>query len=109
MAQRAAVVLFVDLVFVRSYAAEKIVERIKALKPAAQDLLIGNSFAPPTFEHPINSDAFSALKFFVIQVSVVNHFGDLACSVVLNTEALNQGFKSAIVSAMSEISVEHIE
>ena len=53
--------------------------------------------------------AFVPLKFVVIEISIVDHFCDLRDSFVLNSESPYQRLKSAIVSVMREIAVQHVE
>src|SRR5437773_4589819 len=88
---------------------QKCVERVEALKTAAQNLVIGHSFFCPTFQHPVNPDALRALELLVFEISIMNHFGDFPDRLVLNTEAANQRLECAAIAVMGELHVHHIE
>jgi hypothetical protein len=79
------------------------------LKSAPQDLLVGNVFSAPTFENPIDTDAFGPLKLVVAQIGIVNHFRDFAGSFVLNSKSPDQRFERAIIPIVREIALQHVE
>src|SRR5262249_49530896 len=87
----------------------KRIQRVKALKPAPEDLLVGNVFSAPAFENAIDTDAFGPLKLVIAQICIVNHFRDFADSFVLNSKSPDQRFKRAIVPIMREIALQHVE
>jgi hypothetical protein len=57
--------------------AKKCVKRVKTLETAEENFLIGNLLARQPLSTPIDSDALGALEFFVIEISIVNHFSNL--------------------------------
>src|SRR5438046_4454153 len=84
-------------------------KRVKALEPAPQNFLIGNSLPRPTFKHAINSDALCALEFVVIEIRIVNHLAHLAEHLVLDPKSFQKRFECAVVTLMRKISLEHVE
>src|ERR1700720_749685 len=72
----------------RSYSAQKRVECVKALPTTAQNFLVRKTFPGPSFEDAIDSNAFSALEFVVVQIGIVNHFSDLLRGFVPNLKTL---------------------
>src|ERR1700756_2593088 len=79
-----------------SSAVQECVERVKALEPVIQNLLVSQSLFCPPFEHAIDSQAFDALKFCVVQIGVMNHLRNFRDSFVSEGETFYQSLKCAV-------------
>src|ERR1041385_104363 len=95
--------------FVKSSPLQKGVERVEALEAAAQNFFIGQSLFSPSLEDAIDPYRFRPLKFFVLEVRVVNHLRDFPHCFVANRETIGERFECAIIANVREFCIHHVE
>src|SRR6476646_2729715 len=92
-----------------SSALEECVERVKTLEPVIQNLIVSQTLFCPPFEHAIDSQAFDALKFCVVQIGVMNHLRNSRDGFVSEGETFYQCLKCAVIAVMRKFGVQHVE
>src|SRR5881394_3822748 len=96
-------------ILANSSALQKGVERVEAFKAAAQNFFIRHSFFRPSLKDAIESDAFGLLKFFVLEVGVMDHLADFPDGFVADGKAFCECLVGAVFVHVRKLGIEHVE
>src|SRR5713226_2693734 len=89
--------------------SRRVVESFDQLHPALQKFLVRHSLPRPAFQDLVHSIAFFAAETVVQEVRVMNDLSDYANAWISDVKLLCQGFKCAVLAAMSEsVFMEHV-
>src|SRR5947207_5674340 len=94
---------------VKSSALQKRVERVAAFEAAPQNFVVRQPFFSPSFKDAIDPNAFRPLKFFVLEIGIVNHLRDFPDSLIADPEALRERLEGAVVADVGKLGIEHVE
>src|SRR5947207_11071150 len=83
-------------------------EGVETLESFGQYLPVAQSETCPAFEDAVQTQALRTLEFLILQVRVVNHFGDALHRLVSNAKAFDHRFKRAILAVVSELHFKHV-
>lgn len=84
-------------------------ETVKALEASQQDLFVAKPLAGPTFQNSINAESFDPMKFAILQIGVVNDFGNAKRGSLTNTEPLNQRFDCTAIALVPKLRIDHVK
>src|SRR6266852_1119099 len=86
-----------------------VVESFDQLHPALQKFVVRDSLLRPALQDFVDSIAFFAAETVVQEVRVMNDLSDYANAWISDVKLLCQGFKGAVLAAMSEpLFMEHV-
>src|SRR6266481_2201617 len=89
--------------------SRRVVESFDQLHPAFQKFVVRDSLLRPALQDFVDSIAFFAAETVVQEVRVMNDLSDYANAWISDVKLLCQGFKGAVLAAMSEpLFVEHV-
>src|SRR6185369_6194936 len=89
--------------------SRRVVKAFDQLHPAFQKFLVRDSLPRPAFQDLVDSIALFAAKTVVHEVRVMNDLSDYANAWISDVKLLCQGFKRAVIAAMSEpLFMEHV-
>src|SRR5258707_6603736 len=89
--------------------SRRVVESLDQLHPALQKFVVRDSLPRPAFQDFVDSIAFFAAETLVQEVRVMNDLSDYANAWISEVKLLRQGFKRAVLAAMSEsFFMEHV-
>src|SRR2546429_9347387 len=89
--------------------SRRVVESLDQLHPTLQKFVVRDSLLRPALQDFVDSIAFFAAETVVEEISVVNHLSDQPNVWVADVKLLCQGFKRAVLAAMSEpLFMEHV-
>src|SRR5882724_1686373 len=89
--------------------SRRVVESFDQLHPALHKFVVRDSLLRPALQDLVDSIAFFASETVVQKVRVMNDLSDYANAWVSDVKLLCQGFKRAVVAAMSEsLFMEHV-
>ena len=71
--------------------------------------MVRQSFPGPPFQDSIDADAFRPFEFLIVEIGIVNHLADFVHGFVPDAEAFCKRFKRAVIPAVREVSVQHVE
>ena len=83
-------------------------EGVETLEAFGQNRLVARSEPRPAFEDAVQTQALRTLEFLILQVRVVNHFGDALHCFVSNAKAFDHRFKRAILAVVSKLHFNHV-
>src|SRR5262249_57526103 len=82
-------------------------ETVKALEASQQDLFVAKPLAGPTFQNSINAESFDPMKFAILQIGVVNDFGNAKRGSLTNTQPLNHPFNCPPIPLLPNLPIHH--
>src|SRR6478672_13951875 len=89
-----------------SSALQECVKRVKTFKALTENFFVSQSLFCPPFEHAIDSHAFDALKFCVVQIGVMNHLRNSRNGFVSEGETFCERLKCAVIAVMRKFGVQ---
>src|SRR5437879_2441480 len=70
-----------------------LIKSLETLRSLRKNFVVAKAHLCPPLENGIQPDTFHAMKFFIFQIGVVNHFRDLVNRLVRNPEPFHERFK----------------